>query len=311
MNDDPRSPGGAEPVRSEELAAAFRLVFQHLPAAAQDVRVANALQLVSEGQLDPGSVLAVRDKRGLLGAIISLPIPGSAALVWPPQTTGRADRSAIDDQLVQALTARLRQRGTKLAQALLAPHESFLAAPLLRNGFRHVTTLWYMRHHLDFAPETPPSAPPLAYVTYADGDRTLFHLTLLRTYEQTLDCPEVTGVRTIAEVMEGHRSQGLHDPRRWWLALHAGRPVGVLLLTEMPDLNGWDLSYLGLVPEARRHGFGRLLTLKAITEARQAAAGQLTLSVDARNRPAWSLYQAVGFEPYDRREVYLAIWAKG
>ncbi len=32
------------------------------------------------------------------------------------------------------------------------------------------------------------------------------------------------------------------------------------------------------------------------------------LSVDARNRPAWELYHGLGFELFDRREVFLAVW---
>jgi len=35
---------------------------------------------------------------------------------------------------------------------------------------------------------------------------------------------------------------------------------------------------------------------------------RVTLSVDGRNLPALQLYRDLGFAPYDRREVYLAIW---
>jgi len=90
----------------------------------------------------------------------------------------------------------------------------------------------------------------------------------------------------------------------------AGRrqPVGVLLLTAIPEWRAWDVSYLGIVPEARRRGLGRELTRKAIQETRTAGAGQLTLAVDSRNDAASDLYLSVGFERYDQREVYLAIW---
>jgi ribosomal protein S18 acetylase RimI-like enzyme len=47
---------------------------------------------------------------------------------------------------------------------------------------------------------------------------------------------------------------------------------------------------------------------KAILEARVAEAPQLTLSVDVRNRPAWELYRRLGFEPFEQREVFLAVW---
>jgi ribosomal protein S18 acetylase RimI-like enzyme len=76
----------------------------------------------------------------------------------------------------------------------------------------------------------------------------------------------------------------------------------------MPEGEGWDLAYVGVVPEARRRGFGRELVRKALIEAHQGDARQLTLSVDVRNHPAWDLYASLGFEPYEQREVYLAIW---
>jgi ribosomal protein S18 acetylase RimI-like enzyme len=65
--------------------------------------------------------------------------------------------------------------------------------------------------------------------------------------------------------------------------------------------------YLGVVPEARGQGLGRELVNKALWEARAADAPQLTLSVDARNQPALNLYRSMGFEEYDRREVFLKI----
>jgi ribosomal protein S18 acetylase RimI-like enzyme len=70
------------------------------------------------------------------------------------------------------------------------------------------------------------------------------------------------------------------------------------------------VAYLGVVPEARGRGLGMELIARALREAWAAGVRSVTLSVDARNRPAWKLYQAAGFEPHDRREVYLAIWRK-
>ena len=82
----------------------------------------------------------------------------------------------------------------------------------------------------------------------------------------------------------------------------------MLLLTELEDVDGWDLSYVGVVPEARRVGVGRDLVQKALAETKAAGASQLTLSVDTRNAPAWNLYAQLGFEVFDQREVFLAVW---
>ena len=62
------------------------------------------------------------------------------------------------------------------------------------------------------------------------------------------------------------------------------------------------------MPEARRQGYGTELVAKALVEARAADAMYLSLAVDGRNRPAIDLYHRLAFEPYDRREVYLAVW---
>ena len=85
-------------------------------------------------------------------------------------------------------------------------------------------------------------------------------------------------------------------------------PVGVLLLTAVPECGALDLSYLGVVPGARGQGFGRELAGKAIREAVAARAAQLTLAVDARNLPARQLYARLGFEEAQAREVFLAFY---
>jgi len=193
-----------------------------------------------------------------------------------------------------------------LVQTLLAPEETFLADPLLRNGFTAVTRLWYMRHGLNLPVNCLHVPSRLDYQTCDDD--ALFGQTLLRTYEGTRDCPEVNGVRGIDEVLEGHRAQGAFDPERWWLVREAGQPVGVLMITEIPESGDWEVSYMGVAPEARRRGFGREMLLYALCEARAAEAPAVTLSVDVRNQPAWNLYRSMGFEPYDQRVVYLAFF---
>jgi ribosomal protein S18 acetylase RimI-like enzyme len=301
-------PPTIEPARPEELPAAFGLLFRHLKEPEREARIGNALRLLRQGELDPAGVFVARGPAGLLGAIVCLPVPGASGLVWPPQAADGARREEVEDRLLGHAVARLRQRGARLGQALLAADEEPLAGSLERNGFRHVTGLWYLRHDLDLPPSFLRQGDRLEYQSYPDSDPAVFGETLARTYEGTLDCPEVTGVRTTEEVIDGHRAQGVHDPARWWLARDGGRPLGVLLLTAMPEWQSWDVIYVGVVPEARRQGWGRELMHKALRSAHAAEVPQVTLSVDARNRPAWTLYSRLGFEPYDRREVYLAIW---
>jgi ribosomal protein S18 acetylase RimI-like enzyme len=304
-----KSAFAVSPARNEDLAAAFRLLFEPLPPDNREARIAHSLYLVSRGELLQEGVLTARDERGLVGALVCVPLQGASGLFWPTRVLDGPRRQAIEDELVRRALAWLRKRGSKLAQALLAPDEVALADPFLRNGFMHVTSLHYLVHDLR-ASRIITEQPTLKFVTYADGDRQLFESTLLRTYENTLDCPELNGVRALAEIIEGHKAQGFHDPERWWLVEQAGRASGVLLLADLPDLGSWDLSYLGVVPEARGRGIGRAIAKKAIDEARAGGAGRLTVAVDLRNQPALRLYLDLGFRITEQREVYLAFYSR-
>lgn len=291
--------------RTEEWAAAFRLIFQHLGTDESERRCGNALHLLERGQLDPQGIFVLHGENGLLGAVVCLPVPGGSALVWPPGAVNDR-RTFVEDVLLRHALGWLQQRGVKLAQTLLAPEEAFLAAPLQRHGFALVTHLMYLRHDLNVPLNCLAVPARLEYRAFEGNP--VFGQTLLRTYEGTLDCPEVNGVRTLEEVLQGHRAQGEFDPERWWLALERGRPVGVLMMTEMPESGDWEVAYMGVVPEQRRRGFGREMLLQALCEARAADVPAVTLSVDARNRPARQLYRAVGFEPVEERAVYLSIF---
>ncbi len=297
-----------EPARTSELAPAFRLLFSRLPPQEADTRLASALHLVQTGELDPRGVFVLRGQDTLLGTLVCLAVPGASALVWPPSCLNDPYQVEREDVLLRHAIQYLRKSGVKLAQALLAPVETPLGTPLERNGFAHITHLWYMQHELDIPLRWLNWPTRLEFQPYDPANATLFRETLVRTYEDTEDCPEVNGVRSIEEVIVGHQSQGHYDPNRWWLTTFEGRPVGVLMLMELPESGDWDVSYMGVVPEARRQGFAREMLLRALFEARAADVLNVTLSVDGRNRAAWQLYRSIGFEPFDRREIYLAIF---
>jgi mycothiol synthase len=294
--------------RPDEQAAAVRLLFGHLPPEDQLARTANVRAMLDDGELDPDGVLVVRSGRELAGAMLAAPLPGGGGVVWPPQVRPGTPADAVADALVRHAADWLRGRGTKLAQALLTEDDVPFAGPLERNGFPFLTRLEYLRHFLELPPDRLAGPERLTYQTFSECDFDLFGEVLLRTYEATLDCPEVNGVRTAAEVVAGHQGGGDFDPRRWWLARLDGRPVGVLLVNAMPEGGVWDVAYVGVVPAARRRGVGMELVVKALWEAKAAGILQVSLAVDSRNEPARRLYRRLGFEPFGERSVYLAVW---
>jgi mycothiol synthase len=292
--------------RVDELQAAFQLIFGSFEEDERALRVRNCVDMTLRGELQRAGIFIAVGSSGIHGALICLPVPGASALIWPPAAGSGAERPMVEDALVARATSWLRNQGIRLAQALMEPADSPLALPLLRNGFQRPTALEYLRHQLRSIPDE--AEVTLHYQTYRQADRAVFHGTLERTYEGTLDCPELNGLRTLEEIVTGHLSQGAHDPDRWWLAFQNEVPVGVLLLTEISEWQGWDLSYLGVVREARKQKIGQALTRKALIETKRARQAQLTLALDERNTLARGLYAKMGFGRYDRRDVYLALW---
>ena len=282
-----------------EYADAFRLLFRHLDPAEREDRVTRAVDLIAGGGLDAGGLLVLPGPRG---AMLCQTVAGAGGLVWPPAVV--ADDPDGEAALVAAAVAWLRGRGARVAQCLLPDEEFGLAAPLVRNGFDHTTGLLFLRHDLALTAPWLGGNDRLAFSTYDAADPAAFHAALAASYEGTLDCPEVNGVRTIEEVIVGHQSQGHYDPTTWWLAWLDGEPAGVLLLIEA-ESHQWEIVYVGVVPSARRRGVARGLMYQAACHLLQADAEGVMLSVDDRNVPARRLYQRLGFEAYDHREVVM------
>ena len=302
------APLHVRPAREEEWPVAFRFIFQATSESEREARIANGIRMVRKGELQPEGVWVAVESAQVKGAMVCLPVPGASALAWPPQGQRGDQARSIEDALLEGCCAWLRGKGVRIAQCLLPEEERSLAAPLLRHGFKRVTSLDYMRH--DLLQLSPKTSGTLRFQSYGQSDTNEFRHTLERTYEGTLDCPELNGIRGMDEIIAGHLSQGRHDPDQWWLAFDGAEPVAVLLLTEIPEWRGWDLSYLGVVASRRGKGIGRQLTQKALWDARQAGQSKLTLSVDNRNRSAQRLYVNLGFKIYDSRDVYLALWSR-
>jgi ribosomal protein S18 acetylase RimI-like enzyme len=129
---------------------------------------------------------------------------------------------------------------------------------------------------------------------------------LERSYAQSLDCPELTGVRTTSDVLAGHRATGEFDPGLWSVAMRGEEPVGILLLAPIPNASIAELVYCGVAQPARRKGVAHALLLRALTLTRSVSATSLTLAVDHRNVPARRLYDRWQFVPFAARAAWIA-----
>lgn len=296
----------AEP---EEIRPALHLMFQHLPAGERHGCVARTLQMLDRGELQREEILIVRDGSELRGMLVCCGDRGGGQ-IFPPQVVEGLDRSAVEDALLAEGIARLREKGARFAQCVLLGPDTQLAGPLPRHGFSRPANLLILSYSLAKSLPWHTSdtvSAELSYRPYGPATEEVFADTLLRTFEGTKDFPELDGLRTLEEILEGHKNHGVFHPSQWFLAYHSGQPIGVVILAELPPWREWELSYFGLIPQARGQGLGRLLLRKALVEAAEVSAEQLTVAVDCRNAPALALYLSEGFEQVDEREVWMLV----
>ena len=306
--------------------AALALVFDQLAPQVRADHVAGLLASARLGKLSLDGLLEARRNGQTLAAMWTQVQPGRAAGVWPPRmasSAGNAPHGAADphtpaadtaaalsaaaDSLLASAVDRLSQLGVRIAQALLPCDAEEDAVRLQRSGFVHLADLVYMVSVVDKFPQDPSDSDVEFEPLSADNHARLAQV-VERTYEATLDCPKLNGVREMADVLEGHRAVGSFSASRWLIVRHRERDVGCLLLAQHAAESQLEIVYTGLVREARGHGWGLEITRHAQRLTRSAGCSRLVLAVDADNSPAIRMYTAAGFAAWEQRRALLRIF---
>jgi ribosomal protein S18 acetylase RimI-like enzyme len=198
------------------------------------------------------------------------------------------------------------RRCIQLLQGMVPPEcsdESFVFAA---GGFKHLATLLYMQNDLRQLSLKPPRRA-LRWETYSPQTHTLFTRVLEGTYQDSLDCGSLNGVRDIEDILASHRATGQYDPYYWRVGLAGTEPVGVILLAHMEEQQTFEVVYMGCLPEYRNQGYGASLLAHAVELSRSRGLSTISLSVDEKNLPARKLYESFGFIEMTRREVWIKI----
>ena len=103
-----------------------------------------------------------------------------------------------------------------------------------------------------------------------------------------------------------HLGYSSHSHMRAFLATRDGQPVGSSLLYLHDGVAG--IYCVAVVPEARRQGIGRALTLLPLLEARKAGYRVGVLQATEMGSP---VYRQIGFQPFGPVQVYFRPGAPG
>jgi GNAT superfamily N-acetyltransferase len=242
----------------------------------------------------------------VVGGIWAQLQPGRSAFLSLPHVAA-AEPAETAVALLRVLLALLDRRQTRLVQSLLTVDYGPEFDLLRVAGFEHYADLLYMASLERSFPDRQP-ATELEFEPYDDEQQKRLSQIIERTYIGSQDCPRLSGTRQMSDVIAGYRATGIFDPARWFILRHAGTDVGCLLLAEHAPNRQWEVAYVGLVPEARGHGWGLATIRQAQWLARCARVDRLLLAVDAANSPAIATYAACGFAAWDRRTVMLRIF---
>jgi GNAT superfamily N-acetyltransferase len=289
------------PVAPERRDAALHLLFSHVTEP-ERTRFIHELLSAHQGQPVVGLLEACHGK-SVVGVVWAQPQPGATAALWPPVLIRKDDELVARALIVAACDALVDQK-VSCIQAVLEGADRHQADRLASAGFQRMAELAYMLCLEGHFPRLSP-ARPLQFDASADPADDRWARMVLATYEQTLDCPRLNGVRRVQDVLAGYRATGAFNPAWWRIARHGGCDVGCLILADHPRSEQMELLYMGLVPSARGRGWGIELVRYAQWLTREAHRTRLLLAVDMQNTPAMVTYERAGFVAWAQRCVYV------
>jgi ribosomal protein S18 acetylase RimI-like enzyme len=290
---------------AELRAAALALVLCELAPSLRRVVAGGLLEIENIAGFGDEPLFIARRAAEMRGATWGQRQSGDIVVFWPPQLVAGED-SGTAFRLAEAVTAAIDETAAEMMQVFLSAPSAETVKVLQQVGFRHLADLRYLSAESSQFPLAAPDGE-LEYVSYHGTQRGRLLELVARTYEGTLDCRDLEGVRDLEHVINGYQGTGVYRPENWLFVRHGGKDVGVLLLTDHPQGRHWELMYMALVPEARGRGWGRQIARYAQWLARAAGVERIVVAVDAANWPAVGMYRDSGFEMWDQRAVYVRV----
>ena len=301
--------------KNAELPDALTLIFARLEANARRAQIGAAIDEIQSAAAQNHVLFCARRGERVVAAVWLQMQPGNVASLWPPGLDAEESK-ATAATLIDLALSKAAAAGEIFVQSLLDTDSGMEVELLMSAGFKHATDLLYLvspRHAFPIsAPDCDLTFEPIDAVGNQVGEISRTKWSRLRniieqTYQDTLDCPAVQGVRSIDDVLASYQAVGNFDPSRWFIVQSAqtNADVGCLLLTIHSTQKNCELVYMGIVPAARGKAYGLEVIRRAQWLCGLTDAECLVLAVDAANAPAIRAYAAAGFETWDRRSVFL------
>ncbi len=228
--------------------------------------------------------------------------PGATASVMVPEGFA-GGREEIFINLLKLVAENIGKWNLALIQSMLAENADMLDKIFQSAGFEKLCSLDIMEAPVRI-PRKPDSLGRIQWESYEKNSDERFANLIVASYEKSLDCPELTGLRTGGEIFEGHRYSGIFEPEGWFVLRYEDRDAGLFLLNSTEeDPERIELIYMGLAPWARGKGLGEVVMREAMRAASNLHKKIIRLAVDERNGYARRLYEKFGFGTIRKQSV--------
>ncbi len=235
-------------------------------------------------------------------AVLIVHTPGRVGMVFhgPPYSRQQELLASLIDRTSREALA----QPLSLVQALLEESAVLARQAYLQAGFVDLARLAYLQRRLEDAADLPASL--ITYRTPPKFSLDELAALLEQTYEDSLDCPGLQGLRRSSDIIVSHQNTGVYDPALWRIAFEGSEPIGCVLMNVVSPANrSVEVVYIGLRKAWRGRGLGRQMLQDAMALAHAKGQRSMYLAADASNVPAMGLYRSLGFVPLQHRLVLI------
>ncbi|MGE5672365.1 MAG: GNAT family N-acetyltransferase [Mycobacterium leprae] len=276
-----------------------------------DARRGDSLGLYTEAEwhdwwTDPngrGHWMAFREERpaGYMGMLLLKEFDGTSGAYCQVTVHPRERRQGVGSRLVAEAIHQARELGVSyLACCVDRKQQAVLEPFLCRWGFTAVRRTWVMLLPRDA--RLPEVRVPAEYRlrTLRAGDSA--DLAVLTDLENRVLAGGFGVTPCTVEEMNWVVGREAFRPDGCFILEGADGPVGFCRTLLTPDVG--EVELLGVLPEYRRQGLGRLLLVQGARFLREHGASTIRLAVDGQNESALGLYRHTGFVPRSSRVHY-------
>ncbi|HDY65452.1 MAG TPA: GNAT family N-acetyltransferase [Phycisphaerae bacterium] len=282
---------------------------RHLTAGGEvnveaDLRAASFLRMFRATRGLPGGIWWVRDGRKIRAVAMVRCSKGRVGFLHHSPAAAKGVNCEALVELVRAITHKALTDGAFMLQSLLDENSPRDADILGEAGFEELAELLYMRRNLYELPESPDFSR-WSFRNYHQFKEEELVEVIRLTYQGTHDCPRLSGVRKLEDVIVSHKFTGRFSPQWWWVAYCKDRPAGCILVNRSGNGHSAEIAYMGVAPLFRGQQLGYTLLCWASNHIQTKNIGVLNLAVDARNTYAKDLYERFGFQETRRKRCFI------